>query len=59
MLILEEIFPIGWSNDQESLGFVIVTGKAYIISKKQSWEEEFKDPAFLELTHSRKAVGHL
>ena len=26
---LQEICPIGWADAQESLGYVIVTGKAY------------------------------
>lgn len=29
ILILQEICPIGWADDQESLGEVIVPGKAY------------------------------
>jgi hypothetical protein len=26
---LQEIYAIGWADDQESLGYVIMAGKAY------------------------------
>jgi hypothetical protein len=29
ILIVQEIWPIEWANTQESLGYVIMTGKAY------------------------------
>jgi hypothetical protein len=34
---LHEISSIGWANAQKSLGYVIVTGKAYQLQEAISW----------------------
>lgn len=59
-IYLQEIFSIGWSSAQESVGYVIVTGYAYQLQEEiLSWS--LLGSCLSELSYPRpsKNMGHL